>query len=140
MFPNITFVDNDLGEYLKKAFDSGVNVVFDGEEREIENLGFVPKFNLNNSCKSTDMVLDEYSPEISYMHRKFEEYDLYMLMNTEDKSANVCVEFPIDSSVHFAIVDIDTYELTEITAEFADGIAKINVDIPALDLKVLCKY
>ena len=140
VFPNIPFVDDDLGKYLKKAFDCGVKIVFDGEEREIENLAFIPMFNLKNSCKSSDVVIESYSPEISFMHRKFEDYDLYMFMNTEDEPTSICVEIPADGSERFAVVDIDAYELTEISAENSGNKAKINIDISELTPKVLCKY
>jgi len=63
-----------------------------------------------------------------------------MFMNTEDKDHSLKVNVKALENERLAMVDIDTYEVRDITVEYDDDTAKINLDIPALSPVVLCKY
>ena len=63
-----------------------------------------------------------------------------MFMNTEDKDHSLKVNVKALENERLAMVDIDTYEVRDITVEYDDDAAKITLDIPALSPVVLCKY
>ncbi len=138
-FPKISFVDCDLAKYLEKAYEKGIRIVVDGEKRDIENLSFMPEFDLA-LCSNKDMQFESNNPMITFMNSSFENYNLYMFMNTEDKNHNLKVNVKASENERFAIVDVDTYEVLDIAVEYHGDTAKINLDIPALSPVVLCKY
>ena len=137
VLPDISYVDTELGSYLEKAMENGINVIFDGEERKIENLGFSPKFDLKASCESKELRFGQYDPFVTFMHRAFDSYDLYMLMNTDCVTHSICAEIPSNGEEQFGMVDINTLETRPIAVESVNGFVKISLEIPPLCPAVL---
>ncbi len=83
VFPEIPWLDSEVAQFLSRATENGVKVIFDGEKHEIckeffetsfISDGIYPKSRLSLSVENTYVLSSEFS---------FDDYDLFMLTNTD---------------------------------------------------------
>lgn len=128
VIPRTGFIQNkELFEFLEEAKKKGINVIFDNEN---ESFGSI----------SRDVSLCNENPYITFMHKSFEDYELYMLMNTKDEPFDSYVEIPCVDGDSFCTVDSDTLKTIDILPETKEKSAKIRVEFDALKPVIICKY
>ena len=128
VIPNTGFIHNpDLKEYLEKAKSMGVNIIYDDGKTDFDGI-------------SHDLHLENNDPFITFMHKVFEGYDLYMLMNTEDLPFETDVLIPCKAADSLCFVNPDTLETVEIPAKIENGDAKIHAKFDGLSPVIICKY
>ena len=66
------------------------------------------------------------------MHRAFDEYDLFMLVNTDKTDHSLDVELDVTEGEEVCLVDPLTLDRTSIHAKTVDGKAHFTLQIPAL--------
>lgn len=101
VFPKIDYIDTALGEFVCKAVENGVQIVFYGPERNIQGLDVEPLFieepeQLRMLQTNADVVLRGDCTNILMSHRTFDDYELYMLMNTEEENVKFNMSVPIE--------------------------------------------
>ena len=122
--PNTGFIQNKaLGEYLEKAKENGINVIYDDEKTDFDGI-------------SHDLEMYDANPFITFMHKSFKNYDLYMLMNTKDEEFETFVNIPCGENDNFCFVNPETLETSYIQTE--DG--KIHVKFDGLSPVIICKH
>lgn len=128
VIPNTGFIHNpDLKEYLEKAESMGVNVVYDDSKTDFDGI-------------SHDLSLENDDPFITFMHKSFDGYDLYMLMNTEDIPFETDVLIPCSDKDNFCFVNPETLDTVEIPAKIENGNAKIHAKFDGLSPVIICRY
>ena len=128
VIPETGFILNpQFSEYLKKAKEKGVNIIFDTEENDFCGI-------------SADVSLDDANPFITFMHKSFENHDLYMLMNTADEPFKASVNIPCKEEDKFCFVNPETLEMVDVTAEAKEKSAEIPIEFSALSPVIICKY
>lgn len=128
VIPNVGFFQNSkLANYLEEARRKGVNVVFDNENVSFVNI-------------SRDAVLSKANPYITFMHKSFENYDLYMFMNTDDEAFESYVNIPCEEKCNFCTVNPETLKTFDLTAEINNNTARLAVKIDGLTSVIICKY
>ena len=128
VIPKTGFIQNNaLSEYLEKAKNKGVNIIFDDDEKDFVGV-------------SGDLTLNDNNPFITFMHKSFEGYDLYMLMNTIDEPFETSVNIPCGVNDKFCFVNPETLETTDIPAEIKESCATISVKFDGLSPVIICKY
>lgn len=128
VLPNTGFIQNSrLSEYLDKANQKGINIITDGEGISFRGV-------------SKDLFMDNENPFITFMHKSFDGYDLYMFMNTNDEPFGTNINIPCKEGDSFCFINPDTLETEEITVETKDKIAEICVEFDALSPVIVCKY
>ena len=128
VLPDTGFIQNPkLSEYLEKAKQKGVNVITDGKGVSFNKL-------------SETLSMNDDNPYITLMHKRFDGYDLYMLMNTKDKPFETDINVPCEEGDSFCFVNPENLETEEILAEIKENSAKIHVTFGALSPVIICKY
>ena len=128
VIPKTGFIQNgEFAKYLDLAKEKGVNVIYDDGKTDFDGI----------SC---DLSLENDNPFITFMHKSFEGYDLYMLMNTVDEPFETNVIIPCSDKDNFCFVNPDTLKTEEISAKVTSGIAKISVKADELSPVIICRY
>ena len=128
VLPNTGFIQNPkLSEYLKKAKQNGVKIITDDDGISFDNL-------------SKDLFMDGNNPFITFMHKSFDGYDLYMLMNTADEEFDTAINIPCEEKDNFCLIHPDTLETHDITAKIREKSAEISVKFNPLSPVIICKY
>lgn len=126
--PETGFILNpELEKFINKAKEKGVNVIFDTKENSFGKI-------------SGDLSLDDANPFVTFMHKSFENYHLYMLMNTENSPFETSVNIPCIEDDIFCFVNPETLETTDITAEIHGNNAKVHIKADSLSPVIICKY
>lgn len=139
VLPNITWLDEELSEFLLKAKEHKVRIIAADEVVEIENLAFKPLSLSESDLKGGAISLEGSNPFVTVMHRDFDDYELFMVMNTDEKDCSVTAKIECDGN-KFSLVDLETGDLTAIDFEEKDKKAIIGLDLPALSPAIICKY
>ena len=139
VFPNIPWLDNDVAEFINQANKLGVNVLFNGAKRELCNLSFTPDFITDGAYPETELSLTEENPLITTIHREYEDRDLFLLVNTDEKAHSLNIEIKASCNNSFAIMDHLTGELTSLDTDVHDGMAHISLDIPDLGTAIIVR-
>ncbi len=92
--PELPWVAEETAEFLRKARDAGAKIWFCGERREIGNLGFEPEFLEETVPSPTGLGLKNQDPLINVMCREFEECNLYLMVNSEDREKTLQFSIP----------------------------------------------
>ena len=128
VIPDTGFIANPvLSEYLEKAKKMGVNVVYDTKEKA-------------SGVISGDLVFDIENPYVTFMHKSFDGYDLYMLMNTSEADCKVTATIPVQDGNMLGLVNPETLCVEDVSFEMHDGKARISLEIRALTPVIICKY
>ena len=126
--PNTGFIQNpDLEEYFKKAKESKINIIFDDGKAIFENI-------------SSDLTMKNRNPYITFMHKSFEYYDLYMLMNTKDEDFESVLNIPCGENDSFCFVNPENLETTDILPRRNPNDAEIELEFAPLSPIIICKY
>lgn len=128
VLPNTGFIHNPhLYEYLEKAKQHGINVITDSEKTSFDGI-------------SKDLSIDTSNPFITFMHKSFDGYDLYMLMNTKDEPFETDISIPCKEDDSFCFVNPENLETKTALADIKEKSAKIHVKFGALSPVIVCKY
>ena len=128
VLPDTGFIMNPhLKNYLDHAKSKGINVIVDDKDKNFDNL-------------SRDAVLCDDNPFVTFMHKSFDGYDLYMLMNTKDEDFETDVIIPCSDNDNFCFVNPETLETCDISAQIKNESAKIHIKMDALSPVIICKY
>lgn len=119
--------DPRLAAYLEKAMQNGIVVLTDGEDTAFDEI-------------SRDLTLETPDPFVTLLHKRFDGYDLYLLMNTSEKPFESNVSIPCQDGDRFCSVDPDTLETAEVFSEVREHRAVISVRFDALSPVILCRY
>ena len=128
VIPETGFIQNpNLERYLENAKSKGVNIIFDSKEKSFDKI-------------SGDATISNENPYITFMHKSFENYDLYMFMNTKDEPFATTANIPCKENDSFCLVNPETLETLDIAAEIKDGMGKIGISFDGLSPVIICKY
>ena len=140
VLPAISSLDGEVAEFLKEAKARGVKVIFDGDRREITDLSFDADFIGEGAYPSSELELDGENSYITAAQRAFDGYDLFMLLNTEDRDHRVDISIKAGEGERFALVDHLTGERVALTPAVVDGVAGLSLDLPATDLVIIGRF
>jgi hypothetical protein len=128
VIPETGFIHADhLVSYIEKAKSKGVNVICDSKENTLRTI-------------SSQITMDSENPFVTFMHKSFDGYDLYMLMNTKDEPFETSVNIPCSKDDGFCFVNPETLETTDIAVLTKKESAKIKVEFDALSPVIICRY
>ena len=74
------------------------------------------------------------------MHKRFEYYDLYMLMNTKDEDFESVLNIPCGENDSFCFVNPENLETTDILPRRSPNGAEIELKFDPLSPIIICKY
>ena len=130
VFPSVSFVDEDVARFVEKAQARGVNILFDGEKREISNVLFAKRFVFEEKMPASACNLLKCDDRVIAIRRAFDGYELLMLMNTDDKAHDVRFDSEGMGACELFLVDLLTSEETRLGAE-------ISISIPPLEQVII---
>ena len=133
VFPAIDLMDDELITFVDRSEKAGVAIRYatDGDD--------CPKKTLTGAgYPSSEITLSEYNPYILLMHRAFEGYDLFMLMNTDTKDHPVDVMMPMGARL--SKLDIQSKIESPLSLSQDGAEARVKLDIPALDTAIIKRY
>ena len=137
LLPAISFIDGEVGKLLNKAHSAGVEILSLTGER-VEGLDFIPQAAEKADLSSKEIKIDGYQPYISVMHKSQESYDLFMIVNTDEKAASIRASI-LDSDNEFFLVDLDSYEARKIEKHTLNGYADFDIELSALEAKIILR-
>lgn len=91
-------------------------------------------------CISRDLVLYDDNPYVTFMHKSFDGYDLYMLMNTNNAPFETNISIPCNDGDSLCFINPDNLETQDISADIKEKSARIFVKFDALSPVIICKY
>ena len=135
VLPNLSWVDYEVAEFLKKANERGVKVLFDTESNAIGNIDFAVERITEHNCPSL-LHLDTYDPYIIAMQRDFDCYSLIMLVNTDEFSSHdLEVNLGNRAGEELYTVDLKTIEIAS-RIELTDR-GTVRLSVPALETVII---
>ena len=135
VLPNLSWVDYEVAEFLKKANERGVKVLFDTESNAIGNIAFAVERLTEHNCPSL-LHLNTYDPYIIAMQRDFDCYSLIMLVNTDEFSSHdLEVNLGNRAGEELYTVDLKTIEIASRIELTDSGTACLSV--PALESVII---
>ena len=138
VFPNISLMDDEIIAFVQKAHVAGVEIRFDGEGAS-DGKGYARPTLSADGYPHSEITLSEHDQYITFMHRAFDGYDLFMLMNTDTTEHSVCLKIPHHGS---SLTVIDPGSKVEKPLSFiTDGDeARISLNIPELDTVIIARH
>lgn len=137
VLPDIDWLDGEVAGLLSRLNKCGVEILsFNGGR--IEGLDFVPSKLSEAKISSNEISIEGYDPYMLAMHRSFEEYDLFMLVNSNTEPSRITVNLS-DENNRYALVDVDEYTAKEIECEIIDGHARIDLSLSPLEAKIVMR-
>lgn len=140
VLPDVTWLDSEVESLLKKAQDVGVEIVYSGENKEKCNAWFTEKRICDGCVPKTELTLTEVNPYILTMHRTFDEYDLFMLVNTDKLDYSLGIELELTDGEAVCLVDPLTLERTEVRIETEQGKTHFTLNLPALNTLIVGRF
>ena len=125
-------MDDNICFMRRKKRHAGVEIIYGGEKDGKCNAWFTEKRICDGCLPKTELTLAEANPYILAMHRVFDEYDLFMLVNTDKTDHSLDVELDVTEGEEVCLVDPLTLDRTSIHAKTVDGKAHFTLQIPAL--------
>ena len=132
VLPAVAWLDEEVESLLLKAKSAGVEIIYGGEKDGKCNAWFTEKRICDGCLPKTELTLAEANPYILAMYRAFDEYDLFMLVNTDKTDHSLDVELDVTEGEEVCLVDPLTLNRTSIHAKTVDGKAHFTLQIPAL--------
>jgi hypothetical protein len=128
VIPETGFIHSErVSEYLDLARKKGVNVIFDKKDVSFDGI-------------SKDLRVCTENPYITFMHKSFDGYNLYMLMNTSEEEFETDVVIPCSDMDNFCFVNPETLESVDTDVRIDKNAAKINVKFDSLSPVIICRY
>ena len=131
VFPEIDFLDEDTAAFVNDMYSNGINVIFAGKKRDIEGINFVPMFTDDCKIESSDLRLDTYMPFVTCMHRSFDDYELYIVMNTDEENADTGISIPYVGKT-IKIIDLKTKDVKNVDVDIKGDLAHLDIKLCAL--------
>lgn len=97
LLPDVNFVTAEVADVIKTAVSKGVYVGVYGEKHDIaglEDVGGIEFFNDGTLPLPMDFVPEKPCPSLRYLHSRFSDYDLYLVVQTEDWPISVACSIP----------------------------------------------
>ena len=137
VIPNLPWVDRDVAQFLKRAGESGVKILFDTESDTIGNIDFAV-LRLTEGNYPSLLSLGAYEPFIIAMQRDFDGYSLIMLMNTDEDSAHgITVDLGRGDGEELYAVDVKAMRTIPLEGLTSDG--SVQLTIPALESVIIAR-
>ncbi len=138
LLPDVEFVPAAIAEVIQKALSEGIYVGVYGKKHEIEgleNIGGIEFFDETTLPESKDLVIEDACNSLRYIHKKFEDYDLYLVVQTEDKEVHLLCNIPF---IHGKLSVLDLVEGTKNDLELSvlDGRMHFNINLKPYEAKV----
>ncbi len=108
VLPQIDFVDDELSDFIEKAVAAGVEIYIYGERRKIRNLreDIFVKFMDDYQPVPDDLVIESGNENIRYLHKEFEDKDIYLIVNTSTEPIDTRIDFISMKGKSATIIDI----------------------------------
>jgi hypothetical protein len=132
VLPNIPWVDDEVAIFIDEAKKKGVKIFINGENTNHEELS-------SENCPRSELSLDAHDPYVIAMHRAFEGYDVFMLMNTDTVSHSINININANIGDRLSIIDILTEEERDLQYVLCEGKARISTVLPALEHLIIRK-
>ena len=139
VIPNVSWLDSDVKNLLKKAESHGVKVLFYTENGNICNVDFTNTY-LNNNYPECEINLANEDGCILATHRAFDTHDLFMLVNTEQADKSINISLSLNDSEELYLVDIPSGEKHALAYTRDKNKANLTLDITALETVVIGRY
>ena len=139
VIPSLDWLDNDVSEFLQRADHRGINVLFDGEKREICNVNFTKRYLSDKNLPRTELSLSKENPYILATHRAFDECDLFMLVNTSDSSLNTEVLINLGDSDSISILDQKTGRVSKLEHSKSGSKAIASISLEAYETVIISR-
>jgi hypothetical protein len=138
ILPKIRQLPMELKEKLNAARSAGVEIYSINAEK-IEGLDFIPKSIFENELPRADARIDGDCAHVTFMHRSFDDYDIFMLMNCERAPARLTLRIK-DNGNEYSEFNVEEYK--EIPLSFFKNTeeAIIPLDMNGLTAKVIIRF
>ena len=138
VLPKIDWVDGEVAEKLEDAKTHGISVVAP-EPCLISGLSFRPEVLGYTPLPKPEICIEGDRELITLTHRSFDDYDLFMLVNTGESEADIEALIK-DEGCTFTLFDTDSYE--EKSVAYTSGSGKITLPLKLLPLeaKIIVRY
>ena len=140
VIPNLSWLDEEVSEFLKTADEHGVKVLFDGKKRDICNVNFTKTHLSDGVFPKSELKLAKENPYIIASHRAFGEYDLFMLVNTSDTPAAVEALIDVDISHELSIIDPKTGKATKPESSMLESQAMVSISLAAYETLIISRH
>ena len=131
------WLDADVANHLKRAQESGVKIIFDGEKREICNVEFTKCYLNNGNYPESDLKITNEAPYILATHRTFDDGDLFMLVNTASDDFTSEISLKLNASSRLYLVDLNSGERRPLDYTLTEGRARLSINIPAYETVII---
>ena len=139
VFPDVSWLDGEVSEFISLAQSKGVKIIFDGEKRDICNALFTKSFICDGTYPKPVLSLAEENPHIIVMHRRFDNHSLLMLMNTDTVPHDLDIVIEAEAEGGISILNYQSGKEYEAkTSASEDGI-RLSLHVPALEHVILKK-
>lgn len=138
IFPDVPFVDAEMGDWIARAVEAGVRVIFVGKQREIPGLAEDCGVEFAEEAlrlQSMDFRIAD-APKLVCMHKRFEGRQVYLLVNTGETEINREASVP-GTGGELLCLDFDTGEIRKLPFRDANGRRNFALRLPAMTAMAL---
>lgn len=139
VFPDISWLDCEVAEFVAKAEKNGVKVIFDSTNNEICNLRFTYRTLSDGIYPEPCVKLDSEKPYVLAMERSFGEREIFMLTNTDTSPVSISVGIRAKGECTFATLNHLTGERQMLEPVIVAEMAQIPIEIGALETVIIEK-
>ena len=142
LLPDVNFVTEDIANVIKIAVSKGVYVGVYGEKHNIEGLEDVNEiafFNDDSLPVPLDFLTNTPYPSLKFLHKEFDDYDLYLVVQTEDKPISTTCSIPAKYK-NMAAIDLISGTISEIKSKQENERLHFALSLEALEAKVYMIY
>ena len=138
LLPDVNFVTADIANVIKTAIANGVCVGVYGEEHTIEgleNVSGLEFFDDGSLPHPMDFITDCPCSGLRFLHKEFSDYDLYLVVQTEDKPVSVLAGIPAKYE-KLSLIDIMSGTIHGIESKKENDRLQFALSLNALEAKV----
>lgn len=138
LLPDVNFVTEDVANVIKTALSRGIYVGVYGEKHKIdglENVNGIEFFDNNTLPAPLDFITDKPYPNLRFLHKEFYDYDLYLVVQTEDKPITTACNIPAKYS-KVSKIDLIDGTVDELEVKATDDRLEFELSLKPLEAKV----
>ena len=139
VFPDISWLDCEVAEFVAKAEKNGVKAIFDSKNNEICNLRFTYRTLSDGIYPEPCVKLDSEKPYVLAMERSFGEREIFMLTNTDTSPVSISVGIRAKGECTFATLNHLTGERQMLEPVIVGEMAQIPIELGALETVIIEK-
>lgn len=142
LLPDINFVTEDVANVIKNAVSNDIYVGVYGTEHKIEGLEDVSGikfFNDDTLPAALDFVPDTPCQSLRFLHKEFCDYDLYLIVQTEDEAISTICSIPAKYG-NMSEIDLVDGTINDVKTKIENDRLKFDLSLNPLEAKVYMIY